>query len=138
MLCYNLGQPVQVTGEPEVAMIAEPRTAKTLSIKAAAGIIRQAGLHEDDLANHLGISSKTYSRRMMRGTLEPAESMQVEMIERSLHLATELLGDTDRARTYLHTPLVALENRSPLQLLTSIAGYERVRDSLYAQAYGMF
>jgi uncharacterized protein (DUF2384 family) len=33
---------------------------------------------------------------------------------------------------------VALENRSPLQLLTSIAGYERVRDSLYAQAYGMF
>jgi putative toxin-antitoxin system antitoxin component (TIGR02293 family) len=122
-------------GEPKVAMIAEPRT---LSIKAAEGIIRQAGLREGDLANHHGISSKTYSRRMLRGTLEPAESMQVEMIERSLHLASELLGDTDRARTYLHTPLVALENRSPLQLLISIAGYERVRESLYAQAYGMF
>jgi hypothetical protein len=49
-------------------MITEPRT---LSIKTAEGIIRQAGLREDELANHLGISSKTYGRRTMRGTVTP-------------------------------------------------------------------
>jgi putative toxin-antitoxin system antitoxin component (TIGR02293 family) len=109
-----------------------------LTVTEAQRIGERAGLFTSEIVTYLGISDKTFSRRVERGRLEPAESMRIEMIERTLKLAEELLGDPDRARAYLHAPLIALKNRSPLQVLTSIAGYERVRDSLYAQAYGMF
>jgi len=98
----------------------------------------RVGLSDGALAAFLGISPKTYGRRRQAGALEPGESLRVEMLEQMVRLAGEVLGEPERARRWLTQPLVGLGNKAPLELLTSIEGYERVRNSLYRQAYGMF
>lgn len=98
----------------------------------------RVGLMDEGLAAFLGISRKTYGRRRQKGALEPGESLRVEMLDQVYKLASEVLGDPERARRWLTQPLVGLEGRAPLELLTSIEGYETVRNSLYRQAYGMF
>ncbi|MBF6594472.1 MAG: DUF2384 domain-containing protein [Thermaceae bacterium] len=98
----------------------------------------KVGLSDGALAAFLGISPKTYGRRRRAGALEPGESLRVEMLEQAVRLATEVLGNAERARRWLTQPLVGLGGKAPLELLTSIGGYERVRNSLLRQAYGMF
>jgi uncharacterized protein (DUF2384 family) len=39
---------------------------------------------------------------------------------------------------WLHSPVVSLGNIAPLDALTGIRGYEKVRNTLYGLAYGMF
>jgi putative toxin-antitoxin system antitoxin component (TIGR02293 family) len=99
---------------------------------------KRVGLFDETLAAFLGISQKTFSRRRNAGKLDTAESLRLEMLEKMYNLAQEVLGDEDRAKRWLTQPLVGLGNRAPLELLTSIQGYETVRNSLYRQAYGMF
>jgi len=98
----------------------------------------RVGLSDGALAAFLGISPKTLGRRRQAGALEPGEGLRVEMLEQMTRLAAEVLGDPERARRWLTGPLVGLGNKAPLELLTSIGGYERVRNSLLRQAYGMF
>jgi putative toxin-antitoxin system antitoxin component (TIGR02293 family) len=99
---------------------------------------KRLGLIDETLAAFLGISPKTYSRRRSAGKLDTAESLRLEMLEKMYGLAHEVLGDEERAKNWLKQPLLGLDNHAPLELLTSIQGYETVRNSLYRQAYGMF
>ncbi|MGL4610864.1 MAG: antitoxin Xre/MbcA/ParS toxin-binding domain-containing protein [Trueperaceae bacterium] len=99
---------------------------------------RQVGLLNENLAAFLGISPKTYSRRRREGKLDTAESLRLEMLEKMYTLAQDVLGGEDRAKRWLTGPLTGLGNKAPLELLTSIQGYETVRNALYRQAYGMF
>jgi putative toxin-antitoxin system antitoxin component (TIGR02293 family) len=99
---------------------------------------KRVGLMDESLAAFLGISPKTYSRRRRAGKLDTAESLRLEMLEKMYSLAHEVLGDEARAKRWLTQPLTGLDNKAPLELLTSIQGYETIRNSLYRQAYGMF
>jgi putative toxin-antitoxin system antitoxin component (TIGR02293 family) len=90
------------------------------------------------MAAFLGVSEKTYSRRFDEGVLKAAESLKLEMLERVMNTACEVFPDQATVRRWLHTPVVGLGNATPFETLTSISGYERVRNSLYQLAHGMF
>jgi putative toxin-antitoxin system antitoxin component (TIGR02293 family) len=52
--------------------------------------------------------------------------------------AKRVLGTPEHARLWMNSPLIALENHSPLDLLRDINGYERVRTVLGRVASGSF
>ncbi len=115
-----------------------PAARPTLSIIEAKRILKQAGIDASQISGILGIREEAFARMKRQGHLKPAESTRVELIDQTFRLAVSLLSDAEAARAYLHSRIIALENRTPLECLSSIGGYERVRDSLVAQACGMF
>jgi putative toxin-antitoxin system antitoxin component (TIGR02293 family) len=51
-------------------------------------------------------------------------------------LATELIGDADKAKSWLQTPSTYLGAETPIGMLDTEVGTELVVESLYAIAYG--
>jgi putative toxin-antitoxin system antitoxin component (TIGR02293 family) len=109
-----------------------------VGFKAAEKTRKQVGLEPQAMAAFLGVSEKTYGRRAEEGVLKAAESLKLEMLERVMQTALEVFPDEATARRWLHTPVVALGNVTPLEALTNIRGYERVRNTLYQLAHGVF
>jgi putative toxin-antitoxin system antitoxin component (TIGR02293 family) len=112
--------------------------AATMAFKDVKRIISRAGISTNEMPAILGISIKTFERRIQQGRLDAAETHRLEFIAQTLELAEKMLGDKVRARLFLHEPLAALNGKTPLELLTNMAGYEKVRDSLVAQAFGQY
>jgi putative toxin-antitoxin system antitoxin component (TIGR02293 family) len=90
------------------------------------------------MAEFLGISDRTYERRSREGRLREAESVKVEFLESLLALAADVFRDEAKGRGWLGTPLVPFGNNTPLQMLDSVQGYERVRNALNRIRYGMY
>lgn len=111
---------------------------RTIPYRKAESIRLEAGLTPASMAEFLGVSGRTYERRSQEGKLREAESVKVEFLEGSLSLASEVFGSEAKARTWLNTPLVPFGGKSPLQMLDSVQGYERVRNSLGRIRYGMY
>ncbi|MFK7602402.1 antitoxin Xre/MbcA/ParS toxin-binding domain-containing protein [Deinococcus sp. SM5_A1] len=91
-----------------------------------------------EIADFLGVSPKTIERRLQTGAWEKAEQYKVDML---LHLkkeAADVFGDPAQSALWLTTPTPALDNQAPIMLLDTIGGYERARNALLRQAYGMF
>ncbi|MDQ3461112.1 MAG: DUF2384 domain-containing protein [Deinococcota bacterium] len=109
-----------------------------IGFKAAERTRKQSGLDPKGMAMFLGVSEKTYGRRAEEGVFSEAESLKLEMLGRVMQTALEVFPDEATARRWLHTRVVGLGNATPLATLTGIHGYERVRNTLYGLAYGMF
>lgn len=105
---------------------------------AAEHVRRRSGLDPDAMAAFLGISPRTYARRSAQGDLHGDESFKVSMLAHVLDEATRVLGSEDEARHWLFTAIVSLDRRRPIEHLTSIEGYERVKNTLAKIEYGMY
>lgn len=99
---------------------------------------RSTGLSEGDLANFLGVSTKTLARRAEKGRLDEVESLKTEMLAYVLNEARRVFGDDATARRWLTSPVASLDGLRPLDHLDSIEGYERVRETLTKVEYGMY
>jgi putative toxin-antitoxin system antitoxin component (TIGR02293 family) len=51
-------------------------------------------------------------------------------------LATELIGDESKATAWLRAPSASLGGETPMAMLDTAAGADRVVESLYAVAHG--
>lgn len=101
--------------------------------------VRQAaGLALHDMAIFLGVSDKTLRRRADEGALNPGESLKAEMLMRTLDEARRVFRDDGKARRWITSPIVSLDQRRPLEHLDSIEGYERVKETLTKIEYGMY
>ena len=69
---------------------------------------------------------------------ERAESVKVEMVSRVFARATTVLGGEDNANIWMRSGLPVLDGQCPLELLTSIDGYETVKAILGRIASGTF
>lgn len=82
---------------------------------------------EAELADLLGTSLKTLKRREAEGKpLGPNLSGHAVRLVRVLDRAAEVLGDEEKARRWLHTPLKALGNESPLSWMDTDTGSHEV------------
>lgn len=96
-------------------------------------------LHRADVANRLGIPQRTLTRRLsQRSKLTSAESDRAARMARIIALATEVLGDRDKASSWLRTPNRALNGKVPLDEIETDPGYRSVEEVLYAIGYGMY
>lgn len=86
----------------------------------------------------LDIHPRTLLRRQEAGRLEEAEVLKAQMVEEAFSFATRALGDADTARRWLFSELPALGFERPVDLLTSIKGYERVKALLGQAVFGSY
>ena len=68
----------------------------------------------------------------------PPDARFEELLRSMRQLATEVLGDAEAARLWLRTPLPALKNEAPIDLLDTRAGFERACSTLLRQAQGTY
>lgn len=86
----------------------------------------------------LDIHPRTLLRRQETGRLEEAEILKAQMVEEAFRFATQALGDADTARRWLFSELPALSFERPIDTLTSIKGYERVKALLGQAVFGSY
>ena len=92
-----------------------------------------------DVARRLGIPQRTLTRRMLpQARLTVEESDRAARMARVIALATDVLGTSDKASSWLRTPNRALRGQMPIDTLDTDPGYRQVEETLYAIAYGMY
>src|SRR5438270_11493256 len=77
-------------------------------------------------------------RRKLRSQLSSEESDRLARIVRIFVIATETLGDPEKAATWLRRPNRALGNRLPLELLVTSTGTRLVEDVLGRISAGVY
>ena len=109
------------------------------STNAIAALSQRLTLHRADVASRLGIPQRTLTRRLSRQSkLTAAESDRAARMARIIALATEILGDREKASSWLRTPNRALRGNVPLDEIETDPGYRSVEEVLYAIGYGMY
>lgn len=92
---------------------------------------------DDLLAQALGISSRTLSRRREAGTLTTHESDRLVLLAEIVTLARQALDSAKAAREWLRTPHAMLGNESPLDHMDTVTGMQEVKTMLYHIEHGM-
>jgi putative toxin-antitoxin system antitoxin component (TIGR02293 family) len=90
------------------------------------------------LAASLGIASSTMNRRKKKGVLEMDESDKLASFVQTMRLAEKVLGDKDRVQRWMQRPNPALGSKKPMGLLSTMAGFKEVENTLLAIEHGIF
>jgi putative toxin-antitoxin system antitoxin component (TIGR02293 family) len=133
------------TRRGQVAKGAKPNTRQrfaptgaTLSFKPVQALQNRLQLPEPRLAEILGLNPRTIKRNKDEDKITELTAHRVDFVAATTSLAEELLGNKEEARVWLTTPVLATDNKAPLDLLVNLEGYERVRDTLYQYVYGVY
>ena len=92
----------------------------------------------EQLAAKLAISRSTLQRRKAAGRLSPTESDKVIRFSRLLRQATDLFGDTEKARAWLKHPQYGLGGAVPLDYAETEIGAREVENLLGRMKYGVY
>jgi putative toxin-antitoxin system antitoxin component (TIGR02293 family) len=98
----------------------------------------QAFETQHEAAEFLAISPRTLQRRLETAEFEIGERLKLEMLSSVRELALKTFSTEEAATRWLKTPRPSFGNKTPLQLLDSVPGYERVKSELIGHVYGMF
>jgi putative toxin-antitoxin system antitoxin component (TIGR02293 family) len=89
------------------------------------------GIPDTQLSATLGLSARTMTRlRKSKRRLPLPVGDRLYRLARTFTLAVDVLEDPARAKEWLHTPQVGLNNRIPLEVLTTEAGAREVENLL--------
>lgn len=93
-----------------------------------------------DVLRAVGISVRTVQRRMatLKKPLSQEQSGRAWKFAEVLAKATEVFGSQAGAETWLAAPAMALDQRRPIDLLSSPAGVEMVEQLLGRLEYGVY
>jgi putative toxin-antitoxin system antitoxin component (TIGR02293 family) len=92
----------------------------------------------EQLAAKLAISRSTLQRRKAAGRLSPTESDKVIRFSRLLRQATDLFGNTEKARAWLKHPQYGLGGAVPLDYAETEIGAREVENLLGRMKYGVY
>ena len=99
-------------------------------------LMRASGLTLKELAAALDLSPRSLQRRRRSGRLARYESDRLYRLARIVALATESLGDNDRALRWLKRPNRALGGVTPVAAIDTELGARQVENVLGRIAYG--
>ncbi len=109
-----------------------------MPIRIADNLKSMLSLGDSDLAQILGITSKTLQRkRKARTTLTSVESDRLYRVQSIFALSIKVLGTPEDAKEWLSTPQIDIGDRVPLELLTTSAGSSLVEEVLNRMEYGI-
>jgi putative toxin-antitoxin system antitoxin component (TIGR02293 family) len=94
-------------------------------------------LRATELADAIGVASRTLSRRKQHKTLSAVESDRLVGIAQLATLAEATLGTRDHLRRWLRQPNRALGGVAPLACLDTEPGRRQIEAILYQIRYGM-
>ncbi len=94
-------------------------------------------INSKELAQLIGVASRTLARRKAQGLLTPIESDRLYRVARITILAAEVLGSRQKARLWLHKDNQALGGDSPVSLLDTEIGEHQVEELLNRINFGI-
>jgi putative toxin-antitoxin system antitoxin component (TIGR02293 family) len=92
------------------------------------------------LERAIGLRLRTYQRRRdaLDKPLSPKQRARMWKFAEILGRATEIFGSQQEAEAWLERPAIALEQRKPIDLLSTPAGLGSVEDRLTRLEYGVY
>jgi len=102
------------------------------------GILR---VHDNGgMEKAVGISLRTYQRKLeaLDRPLSPEQSGRAWKFAEVLGRATDLFGSQAEAEEWLDRPAMALEQRKPIDLLSTPTGVEAIENHLTRLEYGVY
>ncbi|HTC47963.1 MAG TPA: antitoxin Xre/MbcA/ParS toxin-binding domain-containing protein [Candidatus Aquilonibacter sp.] len=99
-------------------------------------LMRASGLTLKELAGSLDLSPRSLQRRRRSGKLARYESDRLYRLARLLAIASEYLGDQERAQRWFKRPNRALGGVSPVSAIDTEVGARQVENILGRIAYG--
>lgn len=123
-------------GSGPVDLLAEVE--RGLPLKAYRTLARTLALTPNEEDRLLQVSQRTRMRWKQRARLDPATSDRLVRIARILALATEVLESQDHAISWLREPSDVLGDRTPLAVISTDIGAEKVANLLYQMEYGVY
>ena len=99
-----------------------------------------AGIPLSAILRVFGISVRTFMRLKSEPDkrLDPEQSSRVWQFAALLAKAEDVLGSQVRAVEWMMAPAIALENRRPIDLLTTSVGAQLVSDVIDRMRYGVY
>ena len=88
--------------------------------------------------NVLGISQRTLARRRSHGQLTPVESDRLFRLIALYAQAADVLESIEAANEWMHSPAVALGDKTPIEYAMNEAGAKRVEQLLIRIDDGVF
>ena len=113
------------------------RLRKGLPYAALESVAARFGLTPPELVVLLALAPRTLAWRKAEQRLRANESDRLLRVARIAALTEEVLGSTDKARRWLHSPNRALGSRAPLELLDTDLGVRQVDELLARIAHGV-
>lgn len=102
-------------------------------------LAHQLGVNLKELAALLQLSESTLHRLRRQATLAGPTAERVELLRGVIHHGLQVYGGDEAAlHDWLRYPLAELDGRTPLQTLTTIAGFTQVNDILGRIEHGIF
>lgn len=101
-------------------------------------VMRVLELRPQDLADLLGVASRTLARRKANRQLSAIESDRLYRVAYITLVASEVLGSLEKAKTWLRNENRALGGQPPLGLLDNEIGERRVEELLNRINYGIY
>lgn len=105
---------------------------------AVESMLKAIRVSRSDLAKALGISERTLARRKREGTLNSEESAKLLRLARLVGRANQVFEDSAIALHWLKSSNSALAGKTPISLLDTEIGAERVLDTLGRIEHGVF
>ena len=99
---------------------------------------RAFDLSLQDLGAILAVPQRTLARRKLQRRLRPEESDRLVRLARIAAFAEEVLGDRERASTWLQEPNRALANDTPISRLDTDVGTRQVEAVIGRIAHGVY
>jgi len=112
--------------------------AKGFNASAALNIKKALQLTNSELAKLFGVSEKTTSRWKPSQLLKPVQSDIAYRVARIILMATQVLGDAERAVGWIRTNNQALGGATPLDCLESDIGTRETENVLNRIKYGIY
>lgn len=109
-----------------------------LPFAALSAVASGLGFGGEDTATILHIPARTLARRKKEHRLSPEESDRLFRLGRIATLAAEVLGDRQKAATWLRAENRALGHATPLSRLDTDLGTEEVETVLLRLAHGVY
>lgn len=104
------------------------------------GVAMLRAPHRGSLEKAVGVSLRTYQRRKdaLDKKLSPEQSGRTWKFAEILGRATAIFGSQEDAEAWLEQPAMALDQRRPIDLLSTPAGVESVEQLLTRIEYGVY
>ncbi len=96
--------------------------------------------HQESMEKAVGISFRTYQRRRheLDKPLSPEQSGRTWKFAEILGRASALFGSQSEAEQWMERPAMALDQRRPIDLLSTPAGVKSLEDHLTRLEYGVY
>jgi putative toxin-antitoxin system antitoxin component (TIGR02293 family) len=130
------GRQVFGSGSREIDLIDEVE--RGLPTKAYAAVAKALNLTPDEEDSLLQISLRTRARWKQRSRLDPATSDRLVRLARILALAIDVLESESHAVEWLREPSDVFGDRTPLEMMTTDIGADKVTNMLYQLEHGIY